>query len=133
MKKFLNSVIVAVLTVFFVAATAFAADLPNTGAVKGPQAHHLLDNRAELGLTIVDVRTPSEFKSGHAPGALNIPLDQLGNRIAELPEGPVLLLCRSGKRAQAAYEFLIMSGRSGEKLWFLAGSTDYSSGTPRFR
>ena len=57
---------------------------------------------------IVDVRTPEEFRSGHFPGAINIPHEQiifgLGERQVR-PSDPVVLYCRSGNRsgkAQAA-------------------------------
>lgn len=55
----------------------------------------------------VDVRTPSEFASGHAPGSINIPLDQLTARLAELDPGrPVLLGCASGSRSAMATSLL---------------------------
>ena len=50
-------------------------------------ATELLD-RARKGLvTVLDVRPPEEFASGHVPGALNIPMDQLARRLRELPKG----------------------------------------------
>jgi rhodanese-related sulfurtransferase len=35
--------------------------------------------------TIIDVRSADEYSAGHLPGALNIPADQLGERLAEIP------------------------------------------------
>ena len=133
MDRLFSRMLAAVLAVFIVFSTAFAGDLPVSGALKGAQAHQLLDEYSSGGLTLVDVRSPDEFNSGHAPGAINIPLDQLGQRLAEVPEGPVLLVCRSGRRAQSAYKMLVRSGRSTDDLWYLAGSTDYSGEKPRFR
>lgn len=132
MNSFFSRTIATILTVFLVFSTAIAADLPASGALKPVQAHQLLEEYAGGGLAIVDVRSPEEFKWGHAPGAINIPVDQLASRISEVPEGPVLLVCRSGRRAQAAYKTMLKSGRSTDKVWYLAGSTDYSRGTPRF-
>ena len=54
------------------------------------------------GATLVDVRSPREFASGHLPGALNIPLETLAKKQMALPEGPVLLHCKSGLRSNLA-------------------------------
>jgi rhodanese-related sulfurtransferase len=58
-------------------------------------ATELLD-RARKGLvTVLDVRPSEEFESGHVPGALNIPVDQLARRLRELPKGKeVIAYCR---------------------------------------
>jgi len=55
----------------------------------------LLD-RARRGLvTVLDVRPAEEFVSGHVPGALNIPVDQLARRLRDLPKGrEVVAYCR---------------------------------------
>ncbi|RKH71582.1 rhodanese-like domain-containing protein [Corallococcus aberystwythensis] len=66
----------------------------------GAEAHQ----RVEAGATLVDVRTPEEFAAGHLPGAVNIPVDELPQRLAELgsPEKPLVLYCRSGARSSRA-------------------------------
>ena len=63
---------------------------------------------------ILDVRTPEESAAGHVPGAVNIPVDDLPARIAEVPasrDAEVLVYCRSGRRAQTAMETLAAQGR----------------------
>ena len=52
--------------------------------------------RSRKGLvTVLDVRPAEEFASGHVPGALNIPLDELARRLRELPKGKeVIAYCR---------------------------------------
>ena len=52
--------------------------------------------RARKGLvTVLDVRPPEEFAAGHVPGAVNIPIEQLGRRLRELPKGKeVIAYCR---------------------------------------
>ena len=52
----------------------------------------------ERGAPILDVRTPGEFAGGHVRGAMNIPVEQLAKRLTEVPEGPVVVYCRSGMR-----------------------------------
>jgi rhodanese-related sulfurtransferase len=58
-------------------------------------------------LTVLDVRTAEEFAQGHVPGAINIPLDQLGGRTPELKaDGEIIVYCLSGGRAQQAIDLL---------------------------
>ena len=55
-----------------------------------------LEERLRSGdLVIVDVRPEEEYEAGHIEGALSIPIDQLAQRLAELPEGSeVIAYCR---------------------------------------
>ncbi|MEQ1566292.1 MAG: rhodanese-like domain-containing protein [Myxococcota bacterium] len=60
---------------------------------------------------VVDVRTPGEFASGHVPGAVNIPVDQLGARLGELdPAVETWVICESGARSYAAARLLADAG-----------------------
>ena len=60
---------------------------------------------------VVDVREPWEFKQGHVPGAMLIPLGQLSARLTELdPEQPVAVICASGNRSQSAAALLGQKG-----------------------
>lgn len=56
------------------------------------------------GLVIVDVRSAEEFAAGHVEGAVNIPLDVLGQRTGEVPRNaPVVTVCgKGGGRSDAA-------------------------------
>ncbi len=55
------------------------------------------------GALIVDVRTPEEFRRGHAAGALTLPLDRLSLGSTKLDrEQPILLCCASGARSALA-------------------------------
>ncbi len=64
------------------------------------------------GARLLDVRSPGEFASGHLDGALNIPIDQLGARLAEVgpKETPVVVYCRSGARSGSAARVLKAAG-----------------------
>ncbi len=66
----------------------------------------------EGGATIVDVRSPQEYKSGHVPGSVNIPLDQVQNKMSKFKkmEGPVILCCASGMRSGRATSMLKGAG-----------------------
>lgn len=65
----------------------------------------------EDALTVVDVREPWEYAEGHIPGAVLIPLGELPDRLAEIPEDEaVVTVCRSGNRSSRAQEFLEQQG-----------------------
>jgi rhodanese-related sulfurtransferase len=65
----------------------------------------------ERGAQKVDVRTAGEFGGGSAPGAINIPLDQLASRLGELDRAkPVLVCCASGSRSAMAASLLKAKG-----------------------
>jgi rhodanese-related sulfurtransferase len=75
--------------------------------VSGARAHQLVDEGAQL----LDVRTPGEFASGHPDPAMNIPVDQVDARLAELDRTrPVVVYCQSGRRSAAAAEVLTAAG-----------------------
>lgn len=58
-------------------------------------ADELLVRVREGEVTVLDVRPPEEFTAGHVPGALNIPLHELKDRLAELPADlEVVAYCR---------------------------------------
>ena len=56
--------------------------------------------------TILDVRSTNEFTEGHIPGAINIYGGQLRNRLAELPEGSLIVHCQAGERSSIAMGIL---------------------------
>jgi phage shock protein E len=55
-------------------------------------------------ITIIDVRTPQEFAAGHVEGSINIPLQELPQRIEEIRalSSPIVLCCASGNRSARA-------------------------------
>ena len=62
-------------------------------------------------VTLVDVRTPDEYALGTIPGAINIPLDNLRERLADIPEiQPVYLFCGVGLRGYLASNILKSKG-----------------------
>jgi len=64
-------------------------------------------------LLVLDVRTPQEYTSGHVPGARNIPVDELSDRLAELrnhDNSEIVVYCESGRRAGRAASMLKDNG-----------------------
>jgi phage shock protein E len=65
------------------------------------------------GAQLVDVRSPSEYASGHIEGAVNIPVQELPARVGELGRDkarPIVLYCRSGSRSAHAKRLLEQAG-----------------------
>lgn len=78
---------------------------------------------------LIDVREPWEYNSGHAKGAKNLPLSQLGKRVGEIPRNrDVLIICQSGHRSMNAADFLLQQGitrvtnvSGGTTVWRMHG------------
>jgi phage shock protein E len=62
--------------------------------------------------SVVDVRAPGEFLDHHYPGAINIPLNELSQRLDEFKElkMPIVAYCRSGARSGTAVSVLKQNG-----------------------
>jgi rhodanese-related sulfurtransferase len=61
-------------------------------------------------LAAVDVREPAEWDAGHIAGALWIPMGEFVDRVSELPEGRLAIICRSGSRSGMVADWLERSG-----------------------
>lgn len=73
----------------------------------------LYERMEEENTTVLDVRTKEEFESGHVPLALNIPVQELEERLDELSKDQTyLVICRSGMRSQTASAILVENGFS---------------------
>ena len=60
---------------------------------------------------IIDVRTPGEYRDGHIPGVVNIPLDELEKRMGEIPKDKkTVLICRTGSRSAQGTRLLRSKG-----------------------
>jgi NADPH-dependent 2,4-dienoyl-CoA reductase/sulfur reductase-like enzyme/rhodanese-related sulfurtransferase len=105
---------------------------PQYGAAKDPvnlagmvasnvlRGDHPLAHWSELDadrVRLVDVREPSEFAEGHVPGAINIPLEAMRERLEELPEDrEVWLYCAAGQRGYYATRALVQRGHEVRNL-----------------
>lgn len=78
------------------------------GRISGPVAKKLVEDGARL----VDVRSPGEYAGGHIDGAVNIPVQELSERVAELApnDKPIVVYCQSGMRSASAARFLRAAG-----------------------
>ncbi len=77
---------------------------------------------------LLDVRENDEWRAGHAPTAVHIPLGELQARVEEVPKGtPVYVVCRLGGRSASATAWLNHGGwdavnvGGGMQSWSVAG------------
>lgn len=86
------------------------------GAASGSQnisSATLFNQLQNEEMLILDVRTPEEYRAGHVPGAINIPHTELSRQIDKLTNyknSPVVVYCRSGRRAGVANNILSKAG-----------------------
>ncbi len=73
------------------------------------------------------MREPDEYENGHVPGALHIPMGDVPDRLDEVPEGDLLVICQGGGRSRKVAAFLIAEGRTatngagGTGAWIESG------------
>ena len=68
-------------------------------------------NQKEKDVVYLDVRTPMEFSSNHIKGFKNIPVDQIPQRLKEIPsDKEIVVICQSGARSSSAVRFLKQNG-----------------------
>ena len=107
----------------FLFASLVAAGALAAGPALVPISQETLLERQQKGdeaAFVLDVRSPEEYASGHVPGAVNIPYDQIASRIAEVPKDQdVVLYCKSGRRAGIAAE--VLAGQGYTRLQHLEG------------
>jgi rhodanese-related sulfurtransferase len=76
----------------------------------GPKTNY--SDLIRQGAIVVDVRTVSEFKSGHIKGSQNVTIDSItaGKHPLKDKQKPLILCCRSGMRSAAAMSALQRQG-----------------------
>jgi glyoxylase-like metal-dependent hydrolase (beta-lactamase superfamily II)/rhodanese-related sulfurtransferase len=103
-------------------AVAIPSERPTCSACTGPASgpavrecspRELAELLKDGRHVVVDVREPAEYNDelGHISGSTLIPLGELSHRLAEIPSGPVIAICRSGKRSARASAELSRAGR----------------------
>jgi len=118
---------ILIISILIGASLAACTTKPVTGEliISAPDAYQLYQD----DVFVLDVRTPEEYQEGHLQGATLIPVEELGARYGELPQGETILIyCRSGNRSLQAVYLLEDAGFSqvhsldrGIKNWIQNG------------
>lgn len=87
--------------------------------IEGEELYHRLATGKPM--VLVDVRTVAEFEGGHVPGSRLLPLQDLVERVAEVPNSgtPITVMSESGQRSKSACRFL--AEHDCRPLYTLAG------------
>jgi len=103
---------------------------PDTAVLTYPRVgwEEMLAQRPEEE-TILDVRREDEYKSSHIPGAVNIPLHELLNRLDDVPEGKLWIHCGSGYRSGVGASLLQRAGRDVVHIDAIFGNAE-KAGVP---
>ena len=78
------------------------------GMVRGD--HPQISVEDALNEFLIDVRSPAEFAQGNIPGSINIPIDELRERLGELPKRKLVVYCQVGQRGYLATRILMQRG-----------------------
>jgi rhodanese-related sulfurtransferase len=90
---------------------------------------HELATAIESGAQVIDVRTPAEHAKGCVPGTVNIPVDELRDRLSEVEKSNVIVYCAVGQRGHIATQLLKAHGvevrnlDGGFSTWSVATGT----------
>jgi rhodanese-related sulfurtransferase len=126
------------LLLALIAITSVSLSACSTAAVEGTKDPAALPaeisveeayRKYQEGVFLLDVRTQEEWDDFHAPNTTLIPLDQLEDRLNELPQNEeIVVVCRSGNRSQAGRDILRNGGfeqstsmSGGLNAWRAAG------------
>ncbi len=113
-NKSQNMMWITALTVLAVAAGVFyfaSRPAASTDAVFKNVSVTDLKNASEPDKIILDVRRQDEYDAGHVEGVVLIPVQELADRLDELPKDkPLYVICRSGNRSMIASEILEKAG-----------------------
>jgi rhodanese-related sulfurtransferase len=90
--------------------------------INAKELNHLLVNGNGSAPVVVDVRETWEYRQGHVPGAVSMPLGELPRRAQELdPEKPVAIICATGNRSQSGAAFF--GQKNFKKIYNVTGGT----------
>jgi len=129
MKK--QSQVIVVFAVTVLAVAGYYLQMGSGGSGYGNvdvgEARDLIADKSDL--VVLDVRTVSEYESGHLEGAINIPVEVLSSHLSELnPSDELLVYCRTGNRSTTAVGILRENGYDrvyhmdgGITAWMRAG------------
>jgi thioredoxin 1 len=124
MRSVVHALSVVLISVLLVG--CLGAESPSKKGLRSDLDVAALKVRLEEGaLVLIDVRTESEYQSGHVPSARHLPLDRL--EASAFQKGPVYVICASGGRSSRAADTLANAGveavniTGGTRAWQAAG------------
>lgn len=92
----------------------------------------------DAGAPVIDVREDDEYRSGHVPGAVHVPLGEVPEQLERFSDDDTTyVICRSGGRSRSAAEFAAAAGKAvvnvagGTAAWIASGRPVVEGDAPR--
>jgi rhodanese-related sulfurtransferase/rubrerythrin len=94
--------------------------LTPVASLSNEELKHMMGDADPGTLTVLDVRQPNEYEAGHIPGAVLMPLPEIGERLHEIDAAkPTVVYCAVGGRSRVAAQ--ILAGKGFQQVYNLSG------------
>lgn len=121
-----KSIIFAIVIIILIIAVVIVMSLSGTNksVIQSPNSEEISEIIQDKSVTIIDVRTAEEYKTGHVEGAINIPYDEIENEVNYDKDQTIAVYCRTGVRSSEAAKTLEKMGYT--KIYDLGGIEDFN-------
>lgn len=121
-----KNVIFAIVIIILIIAVVIVMSLSGTNksVIQSPNSEEISEIIQDKSITIIDVRTAEEYKTGHVEGAINIPYDEIENEVNYDKDQTIAVYCRTGVRSSEAAKTLEKMGYT--KIYDLGGIEDFN-------
>lgn len=121
-----KNIIFAIVIIILIIAVVIVMSLSGTNksVIQSPNSEEISEIIQDKSITIIDVRTAEEYKTGHVEGAINIPYDEIENEVNYDKDQTIAVYCRTGVRSSEAAKTLEKMGYT--KIYDLGGIEDFN-------
>ena len=121
-----KNIIFAIVIIILIIAVVIVMSLSGTNksVIQSPNSEEISEIIQDKSVTIIDVRTAEEYKTGHVEGAINIPYDEIENEVNYDKNQALAVYCRTGVRSSEAAKTLEKMGYM--KIYDLGGIEDFN-------
>ena len=121
-----KNIIFAIVIIILIIAVVIVMSLSGTNksVIQSPNSEEISEIIQDKSVTIIDVRTAEEYKTGHVEGAINIPFDEVENEVNYDKDQTIAVYCRTGVRSSEAAKILEKMGYT--KIYYLGGIEDFN-------
>lgn len=121
-----KNIIFAIVIIILIIAVVIVMSLSGTNksVIQSLNSEEISEIIQDKSVTIIDVRTAEEYKTGHVEGAINIPYDEIENEVNYDKDQTIAVYCRTGVRSSEAAKTLEKMGYT--KIYDLGGIEDFN-------
>ena len=115
-----NKIIIILIAILIIlTAIVIIISYNKNSVIQNPNSSEINEIIKDENIILIDVRTENEYNSGHIKNAINIPLNDIQNKIDYQKDKPLAVYCRTGKRSLEAAKTLAKMGYT--KIYDLGG------------